>query len=257
MQEKQILIDDLSINYKIEGEGKPILILHGWGGSSDSWIKIIEGLKKDFLLICPDLPGFGKSSFPKFPWELDNYVFLVKKFIEALNLKKIILIGHSFGGKIAIKFVSLFPEYVELLILCAPSGMRKKSGFKQKVLLFFSFFGNLLFKIKFFSSFKGRAQDFFYSLINSDYRKTKGTMRETFKKIVSVEVLDELPKILPKTYIIWGEKDKILPIEQANFFAKNIKNAILLTLPNFSHSPHLEKPKEFVEILKKILVQKP
>jgi len=45
MQEKQILIDDLSINYKIEGEGKPILILHGWGGSSDSWIKIIEGLK--------------------------------------------------------------------------------------------------------------------------------------------------------------------------------------------------------------------
>ncbi|MEA3292985.1 MAG: alpha/beta hydrolase, partial [Patescibacteria group bacterium] len=114
MEEKKIFINGLKINYKIAGEGQLILILHGWGGSSDSWVEVIKILSNQgYKIICPDLPGFGKTQKPNYSWELGDYRNFVKKFIENLNLEKFYLLGHSFGGAIAVKFSSIFPEKTE------------------------------------------------------------------------------------------------------------------------------------------------
>ena len=81
MTEKKLLINDLEANYKISGEGQLVLILHGWGGSSVSWLLVQKILtEKGFKVIIPDFPGFGKSTTPQKPWTVDDYVRWFKDF---------------------------------------------------------------------------------------------------------------------------------------------------------------------------------
>ena len=100
MIEEQILVKDLTVNYKIIGQGRPMLILHGWGSKSDRWQAVAELLaQKNFQCIIPDLPGFGQSQEPNMVWNLNNYVEWVLEFsqkIPQLN-KSFYLLGHSFG----------------------------------------------------------------------------------------------------------------------------------------------------------------
>ena len=82
-------IKGLEINYEVIGEGKPLLILHGWGSRSDNWQKVGEILVKDGVkVIIPDLPGFGNSDKPSMVWTLDDYCNFVQEFIKLLNLEK-------------------------------------------------------------------------------------------------------------------------------------------------------------------------
>ena len=93
MHEEKILIDGLKINYKIAGQGPAILILHGWGGSSDSWISVQEILAKEgFKIIVPDFPGFGKSETPFEPWGVREYSNFVLNLTKILELQKFFLL---------------------------------------------------------------------------------------------------------------------------------------------------------------------
>lgn len=106
MIERQITVNDLKINYKIFGQGKPFLILHGWGSNSDRWQKVADILSQKLLVIVPDLPGFGKSQKPSTALSIDGYVEWVKEFSEKVPElgNDFYLLGHSFGGALAAKF---------------------------------------------------------------------------------------------------------------------------------------------------------
>ena len=106
MSEHQITIKNLRVNYIIGGQGRPLLILHGWGSKYDRWKKVGELLQENFKAIIPDLPGFGKSQELSEPWNLDDYVEWVFEFSDLLpELKNgFYLLGNSFGGSVAVKF---------------------------------------------------------------------------------------------------------------------------------------------------------
>ena len=94
ISERQIKINGLNINYKTIGAGKiPIVLLHGWGVSSDRYLKLVGYLSQfsifnfQFSIIIPDLHGFGKSEEPREDWDLDNYVEFVNEFIKKINRK--------------------------------------------------------------------------------------------------------------------------------------------------------------------------
>ena len=92
MEEKQILVNNLKVNYKIAGEGPAILVLHGWGGSSGSWNRLQEILaQKGYQVVIPDFPGFGKSVTPREPWSLQNYTEFITNFIQQLKLENFYL----------------------------------------------------------------------------------------------------------------------------------------------------------------------
>jgi pimeloyl-ACP methyl ester carboxylesterase len=250
MKEETVLIKNLKTNYKIAGEGPILLILHGWNGSSDSWRKIIEILEIKYKVICPDFPGFGKTETPQKPWELRDFVEWLKEFTEKLNLKEFFLLGHSFGGRVAIKFSISYPEKVKKLILVSSAGIRQEWGLKEKIIFQISKIGNAIFSKNHFFRFKDGARNFFYRIARiKDYSKAKGVMKETMKKIVEEDLLPELPKIQNETLIIWGEKDKIVPLKYAFLFKEKIKNSKLKILPKIGHSPHLEDPEKLAEIL--------
>lgn len=251
MEEKKILINGLETNYKIAGEGKPLLVLHGWGGSSDSWIKTQRILAdQDYKVICPDFPGFGKSVPPNTPWGIDDYAKWVNDFADSLNLKEFFVTAHSFGGRIAIRFGIKYPQRIKSLILCASAGIKPKPGLKTRIIYWIARIGNAIFTPKHLTRFKDAARNLFYIFLrNKDYVKANGTMKETIKKIFEEDLLPDLSKVKTKTLIIWGEIDKMVPLKYAYIFNEKIKDSKLEILPKIGHSPHLEVPEKLSEII--------
>jgi len=98
----EIVINGLRIKYTDEGSGTPVLLLHGWGSSLDVYRGIIATLKGRCRLVAPDFPGCGGSDIMKEPWTLQDYCDFALKFIEAVDLKDPIMIGHSHGGRVAL-----------------------------------------------------------------------------------------------------------------------------------------------------------
>jgi len=251
MEEKTLFINNLEANFKIAGQGPAVLILHGWGGSSDSWIKIQEILsEKGYKIICPDFPGFGKSKTPNEAWSVADYARWLNRFIESQKLDNFFILGHSFGGRVAIKFVVMFPEKIKGLILCDSAGIKHKPDLKTKIIFELSRIGNMVFTPRLLTRFKDTARNIFYIFLRrKDYVKANGIMKEIIKKVLEEDLLPYLAKIKTKTLIVWGAKDKMVPIRDAYIFKERIKNSKLEILPGIGHSPHLENPEQLSKII--------
>jgi len=252
MVEKKIIINGLEINYKIAGEGPAVLILHGWGGSSDSWVDVQRILAKDYKIVMPDLPGFGKTPPPPQPWDLNSYAGLILKFAQELGLERFFLLGHSFGGRISIKLASQYPEKIKKLILCDSAGIKPKPGLKTIIIFWLARIGNAIFTPRHLKRFKDAARNLFYLFLrNRDYVKANGVMKETIKNIFAEDSLPELSKINRQTLIVWGQIDRMVPLKYAYIFQEKINSSQLEVLPKIGHSPHLEVPQKLSEIIKR------
>ncbi|MCX6759866.1 MAG: alpha/beta hydrolase [Candidatus Nealsonbacteria bacterium] len=239
-KEQKIQVNGLNINYKIIGEGKPFLILHGWGSKSDRWTEVADILsQKGFKVVIPDLPGFGKSDGPKNAWNLDNYVEFVEKFAEIIGLDKFILAGHSFSGAISIKYAIKNPGDIEKLFLLAPACLRRDS-FRKKAFRIIS----KLFKVYSFIPGYKLARKAFYKFIirKSDYQYTNGTMKETYLKIISEDLSGILNEVKADTIIIWGDEDDIVPIGQGKEINRKISGSKLIIIPGADHKLEIKTP---------------
>ncbi|MDD3729038.1 MAG: alpha/beta hydrolase [Candidatus Pacebacteria bacterium] len=252
MREEKITIRDVKCNYKVKGNGEPILILHGWGSSSDSWIKVQHILsEKGYSVFCPDLPGFGKSDPPLSPWTVDDYKKWAVEFMKAFNIDSFILIGHSFGGRISIKLSSEENSPVKKMILCSPAGIRVKPDFKTDIILALGGIGSTLLDIFSPKFLKDYLRGLFHFLIRKrDYVKAKGVMRETMKLVISENLFPFLSKIEVKTLLLWGKKDKMIPLRYAFVFKKEIKDSSLVVIEQSGHSINIDDP---VRLAKEIL----
>ncbi|MFH1462453.1 MAG: alpha/beta hydrolase [bacterium] len=255
MSEKEIYINGLRVNYRVAGEGQPVLILHGWGGSSDSWVKVQEILAgQGYKVICPDLPGFGRTVPPSSPWSVKDYTDFIVDFLKELEVDRFFLFGHSFGGRISIKFASQYPERLKSLILCDSAGIKPKLGHKTNIIYWIAKIGNALFSPKHLARLKDTARNIFYVFLrNKDYVRANGVMKETIKKVLDEDLLPNLSKINTKTLIVWGEIDRMVPLKYAYIFKENIKDSRLEVLPKIGHSPHLEVSEKLSEIVLKFL----
>jgi pimeloyl-ACP methyl ester carboxylesterase len=260
MREEKVRINNLNINLKIAGQGPAILILHGWGGSSDSWLEVQNDLvSRGYSVVCPDLPGFGKSDGPPKPWAVDDYVEWTRGFISYMNSRQefpefFSLLGHSFGGRIAIKFSVRYPEKIKKLVLCDAAGIKFEPDIKTKTVLAAAKIGKALFSLRIFAIIREWARDLFYLVLrNKDYVKARGVMRETMKLVLNEDLLPELPKISLRTLIVWGDEDELVPLKCAQVFKEKIAGSEFVVLEGVGHSPHLEKPLELAKIIDSFL----
>jgi len=251
--EKKILIDNLKINYKIAGDGPAILVLHGWSGSSDSWLKVQEILAKlGFKIVCPDLPGCGKSQRPTKPWGTEDYLNFILNFTKELGLEQFSLIGHSFGGGLAVKFSAFFPEKVKKLILLDAAVVRtERLNFRQKFSRFLAKISYAFTKIPFFEkTIFPLLRPVVYKIAGvKDYYQARGVMRETFKKVFKDDLSQYLPKIQAPTLIIWGKKDSTLPVENGFLMQKEIPNSKIEIMEKADHSPNRTNPEGLAKII--------
>lgn len=222
-----------------------ILILHGWGSSAKKWSRVKEILNRQrFRVIAPDLPGFGENPPPDEPWSVDNYVEWVKNFSQ--DFAPFFLLGHSFGGRLAIKFALKYPEDILGLILLAVPAIKSKrqsnvKKFVIKIFARFSFLPFYQFLRKIF---------YIYFLRKTDYIRLKGeAITGTFRKIISEDLSFYLPQIKTKTLVLWGEKDDYVPVKMAGLIKEKIPNSKLIIFPDVKHSPYLEIPEKLAEVI--------
>ena len=224
-----------------------IIILHGWGSSKEKWQTIKENLEKQGLkVIVPDLPGFKKETELKKPWGLDDYL----DWFTQLNNREdesFFLLGHSFGGRMAIKFAAKNPEKLKGLILVSAAGIIPKKCFMPNFISKMAKVGNKFSSLSFYSFFR----KVFYRFIlkRTDYIKAEKipNLKETFKKIIAEDLTSYFSEIKTPTLIIWGEKDKMTPLSDAYLMNEKIPNSKLEILKNIGHSPHRETPKILAE----------
>ncbi len=247
MQERQILIKNLQVNYKIFGQGNPMVVLHGWGSKSDRWEKVAEELiKRNLQIIIPDLPGFGQSQEPGQAWSLDGYVGWVKEFCDKLpELNNgFYLLGHSFGGTLAAKFTIKYNQNVKKLFLVAASCVRTVT-FSKKAMMSIS----RLFKVFYFFPFYETFRKYFYKFIlrKSDYPYVSGIMKEIYLKVIEEDLSQKLLFIKVPTTIIWGDKDDWTPIEYAHIINGKIPHSKLIVIPGAGHNLHVHSPEILAE----------
>jgi pimeloyl-ACP methyl ester carboxylesterase len=243
----QVVVEGLLTNYQILGEGKEtLLILPGWKRSVNEWIPVAKSLANKYKVILLDLPGFGITAMPKSTFGVFEYADFVQKFLGKLKIDKCIVLGHSFGGRLAIVLASESGT-VKKLVLVDSGGIEQKSLYAKLM--------QILRKIlaPFFLILPVSVKNKIGSVIGSVDYKTSGEMRKIFVKIVNQNLRIYLPKIKIPTVIIWGDKDNQLPVSETKIFKQEIVGSKVRIIWGAGHDPHIQKPEQLANILNEIL----
>ena len=241
---------NIEINYEDwvnEDNIDNIVILHGWGWSSQSWLNVSELLFQSwFNVIVPDLPGFWKTKLEKV-FDLDEYANVIEEFIKELNLKNVILWGHSNWWAISIKIANRNKIPLSRLVLNNSAWIRndKKRSFKRKIL------NNIIKPLKVFKKIPwwNKIRELFYRLIwSQDYLSSEKNpyLKQTYLNMINSDLSLEIPKIKENTLLIWWENDTYTPVLDGSFMRKNIKNSKMIVLEDEKHWIHLTSPDKLV-----------
>lgn len=250
----------------------PMLLIHGLGDEADAWRYVLPPLAADRRVLAPDLPGFGRSDKPKRAYTLTFYQEVLFELLDALEIDRVILVGHSLGGIIAHSMTLAQPQRVERLILL--DGSLVSAGGRPSL-------GMLLFLIPgvgewqynrlrknpdaawrslapFYRDLDGlpaAEREFLYQRVNE--RVWDDDQRRAFFSILR-SMARELPrhqKTLPQelaglkvpTLAIWGEKDPLNSVENARRLVQLQPNARLVVIPDGGHNIHHEQPGAVVD----------
>ncbi|MBC8589491.1 alpha/beta fold hydrolase [Paratissierella segnis] len=247
-------IEGLALNYIVEGEGSPAVILHGWGCHIETVMSIVNILKERYKVYCIDLPGFGKSDKPKDVLGSFDYARIVKKFLESMDVKKAVFIGHSFGGKLSIIFGSKYPECVEKIVLIDSAGLIPKRGIKYYFKVYSFKTLRFIYKHLFFWIKDDKRMEKFYKKFGSDdYKNSDGIMRRILVKVVNEDLKPILKDIKVPTLLIWGDKDDATPLYMAKIMEKEIEDSGLVILEGTGHYSYLEDYSKFTAVIKSFL----
>jgi pimeloyl-ACP methyl ester carboxylesterase len=245
-----------TIKYYDVGSGPPLLLIHGIGGDADEWVFCLEPFSASHRVIALDLLGFGRSDKPLIDYHIAGFVEVVDQFLQALKLERAAILGESLGGWIASAFALEFPHIVEKLVLIDAAGVWDNlRGLPIDVRVSTRAHPREIFQFLFHD--KRLAVDW---LIDLSYqlhleRGDGYTIDSILRSQESGrERLDEvIGKLDVPTLIVWGEQDRMLPLEIGQNLHRLIPNSQLEVIPECGHLPMLEKPAELAARVVKFL----
>lgn len=232
-----------NLNVSISGAGNPIVFLHGWGGSHKSFLYFQQRLCTKHKIINFDLPGFGESGVPMEDMGIYEYAQVVYLFLQENHFKNITLVGHSFGGRIAIILASMFDLDIQKLVLIDSAGLKPRYNLLTQLrILNYKTIKNLV-RAKILSS------SVLEKYGSEDYRELNPQMKKTFVKVVNQYLDYLLPNINCDTLIVWGKKDKSTPYYMAKKLQKQIKHSGLVVYEDAGHFSYIEHKENFLSVL--------
>ena len=229
----------IRIRYASQGNGGPLLLLHGWGTSLDTFGATAADLGRFFRVTAFDFPGHGESDLPPATWRVDDFVGLTLELMAELGIERPAIIGHSFGGRVAIKLAAAHPDAVERLVLVDAAGVPPRRTLRRVMRRAASRFANAL------GRRLGRPGQALRGAIvrriaSPDYLNA-GPLRDTFLAIVKEDLRPALTAIKCPTLLVWGESDDDTPLADARTMEKLIPDARLLVLKNAGHFSYLDQ----------------
>jgi len=238
-----INIRNININYIQYGSGSDVVLLHGWGQNIAMMKPIGDRLQKNHRITILDFPGFGESEEPKTALTVYDYCEILEELLKKLKVKKPVIMGHSFGGRIAIIYASR--NEVEKVVLFGSPCIRKevKPSLKLRML-------KSLKKIPGINKLEGFAKNHMGS---RDYKNASEIMKKILVNVVNEDLSECAKKINVPTLLIWGDRDTEAPVEDAKELEKIIPDAGLIVLPNSTHYAYLENLPQVINILNNFL----
>lgn len=244
-----IVVGTTLLQYVLYGERKnpAVICLHGWRSEGAVWHDIAVLLARDgYSVYALDLPGFGGSPAPKTPFTVSLYADIVSGFMKKMNIKKTILVGHSFGGRIAIKLSATKPELVSKLVLVDSAGFAdtKKQHVKMLAKLVKPLFAP--------ACMQGLRKTIYAMIGAQDYLETP-VLQQTFTYVVQEDLSGDLPHIQAPTLLLWGKQDTDTPVSYGETMHTMIKKSQLVVFPGAGHFSFLDTPKEWYRALSDFL----
>lgn len=245
----------LKTEYLISGNGTiPVLLLHGWGASFDTYRGIISALSDRCKFYAVNFPGCGGSEAMKEPWDVDDYCDFVVEFLKFVDIENPIIFGHSHGGRVTMKLVADGRVQPPKIVLLDAAGLIPKKSFKQKVRAKnFKIIKSVLtlpVLKKHTEGLLNKARNHYGS---ADYNSAPEVLRKTLVKLVNTDIRDILHNIKCPSLLIWGENDTATPLADAKIIESLIADAGLCVIKGTGHFSFCEKPYEAHAILRSFI----
>ncbi len=260
---------DIKLHVDIKGEGEPLLLLHGFGSSSYSFIHLVEPLSKKYKVYNFDLKGFGDSPKPKdYRYSIYDQAILIQQYIKEHNLKNITIIGHSYGGSVALSLALLNQQNIKKMVLISPAAFKQ---YLPSLILWIQ--KPIIGVIGFYvvpSSYEIK-ESYKYAFFDKDKISqdtisvmTRNLEKENAKYIYYHATFDLIPEDIDQisqrykeieipTLLIWGENDVVIRKSRGYRLNKYLQNSELKIIKNCGHIPHEEKPDEVIKYLLEFL----
>ena len=241
--------DNIDINITRQGEGEPVLLLHGWGCTGEIFKHIASVLSTAYTTYSFDFPGFGASGEPTEVWGVEKYTQMVEAFVKENGIERPALMGHSFGGRVSIVFASR--NEVSRLVLVDAAGVKPNRPLKY------------YWKVYTFKAMKWLCNTFLpkekaQAIIDSrrkgagssDYNNASPMMRAILSKVVNEDLTHLMPAIKAPTLLFWGNLDTATPLSDAKTMERLIPDAGLVVAHGTGHFSFLENQGLFTAVIK-------
>ncbi len=243
-----IIVKGVPTSYAKEGRGPVVLLVHGWGDSKESFDFLENTFAKKYTIIALDLPGFGSTGVPKEAYDLTKYAYFMKEFLEKLGVSELYgIVGHSNGGAIALKALSLDILNPSKLVLLASAGVRRKKSLSKKLLQIVVKVGKYPLLIA-PEPIRKRLRAQLYKSIGSDFLVAEH-MQESFKLLVNEDILGQIAEIETDTLLIYGSEDRSTPARDGEAINSALKNSEIVIIPGAGHFVHQENHKQVAQAI--------
>lgn len=241
----------ININYQIFGEGKPLLLLHGWMACIEAMAPIYRFFENTRKVVVVDFPGQGgKSDELKEIWGVPEYAEMIHQLMKELQIEGADVIGHSFGGRVIIYLASEYEKLFDKIILTDAAGIKPRRTLKNRLKVFSYKFAKSILKV--FSNrenYEQKLDKLRKKYSSSDYAQLNSNiMRETFKNVINLDLTSRLSKITRPTLLVWGEKDTDTPLYMAKTMEKKIKDSGIAIIKDAGHFSYLDNQSQYLKV---------
>jgi pimeloyl-ACP methyl ester carboxylesterase len=259
---RAVTVGDRRMTYVDYGDGPPLLLVHGMGGSWETWLANIPGLAEHHRVIAVDLPGFGGSDALPTEDSFEGYVHSLRALLDELAIPSVALVGHSLGGLVALSFAAQEPERTRCLVLVSGGGVELSALRLRAIQMVFRCLAAVLAVPGFHRLLTTRVvgrlvtwpavhahRDVPTDLLRRmvPHRVSPGFMDAVRRGSEQLAVLD-LRRVTAPVLLIWGRHDRILPFTTGERLDSSLRQSRLVVLEGAGHCAMFERPDEFLDV---------
>lgn len=250
--EKDIELSGLKVRMEVTGQGAPLILMHGWGCNHTTVRSIASTAALTHTVYNIDFPGFGGSQEPPEVWGVEDYTRLIEELVQKEALDAPVLVGHSFGGRVAILYTSRNP--VDKVVLVDAAGIKPRRSLNYYIKVYSFKAGKKFWQLVLGKEKAEKRIDKMRARRgSSDYAGASPRMRAILSKVVNEDLKDRLPLIKAPTLLIWGEDDKATPLADAKLMNRLLPDSGLVSFPGCGHYSFLDNPGQFRAVLSSFL----
>jgi pimeloyl-ACP methyl ester carboxylesterase len=276
-EEWEIALHGRRVIYRIAGSGPPVVLIHGMLNSSSHWQTVAQSLAGDYTVVAPDLIGHGDSAAPRGDYSLGAHAASIRDLLAAIGMDSASIVGHSLGGGVAMQFFYQFPQRVERLVLISSGGLGREVSpvLRTAALPGMSALLSLTIHPRLLGGLRRAGtrlrergvgagvhlQAIARALRPLENAEARQAFLHTLRSVIDmhgqrVSATDRLGLLesIP-TMIVWGERDRTIPIQHGRLAHEAIPHSFFKTLPRAAHFPHLEDPEGLSLLLRDFLAE--